>query len=131
MRTHLDVAADNLTLWRENAAQSRELRALQAMRLGAEALSQEDVEKSILSLWPKKQSRGAPARLGEIEEQLAFLQGLLQSHPHEAVWKTLALPALSPPPAAPRVVFLDSMFGREALKCFEKLLPHPDRKSVV
>ena len=125
MRTHLDVAADNLMLWRENTAQSRELRALQAKRLGAEALSQEDVEKSILTLWPKKRGHEAHARLGEIEEQLSFLQGLLQAHPEEAAWKALSLPTLSPPPAAPRVVFLDSIFGREALKCFEKLLPHP------
>ena len=125
MRSLSDIAADNLRLWRESAMQTNELRTLQAQQLGREARTQEDVEKGVRVLRAKKGAASVSARAAEIEEQLGFLQGLLQTHSLAEVAKTLSLPALSPAPAAPRVVFLDSLFGREALKHFERLLLHP------
>ena len=124
MRSLLSTAADNLALWRESTAQTNELRILQAKQLGSEVRSQEEVEKAIRALRPRKTAAGVAARTEEIEEQLAFLQGVLQKLAHTDVLQALSLPTLSPAPTAPRVVFLDSVFGREALKHFEKLLPH-------
>ena len=124
MRNHLNVAADNLRLWRENAATTNELRTLQAAQLGREALTQEAVEQAVRTLWPRKAAATVAARVDEIEEQLAFLTGLMHTHTRADILQALSLPTLSPAPTAPRVVFLDSMFGREALKHFEKLIPH-------
>ncbi len=125
MSTSSSVAADNLALWRESAAQTQELRQIQALLQGREALTRDDVEKAVQTLWPRKSAAGALERAGEIDEQISFVQGLLQTHAHDTLRKTLPLPVLSPAPAAPRVVFLESIFGREALKQFEPLLSHP------
>lgn len=124
MRSLLDTAADNIQLWRESASYSHELRILQAKKLGGEALTQDTVEQAVRALWPRKVGADVPTRVGEMEEQLAFLQGLMGAHAHAEILQALSLPTLSPAPTAPRVVFLDSVFGREALKHFEKLLPH-------
>ena len=124
MRTPLSIAADNLSLWREGAAQTLELRTLQAKQLGEKVLTQEDAEHAIRALWPKKGEKDAVARASEIAEQLAFARGILQAHAHEQILQHLHLPHLSPAPAAPRAVVLDSTFGREALRRFEKLIPH-------
>ncbi len=124
MRSHTEIAADNLALWREGAAQTQELRRIQAHQQGREALTQQDVEQAVRALWPRKSVPDAATRACVIEEQLAFLQGLMQAHSHGDIVNALTLPTLSPPPGAPRVVFLESVFGREALKHFEKLIPH-------
>ena len=121
MDRSLKIAADNLQIWREAAAQNRELRCLQAQYTGRELRLQEDVERALRTLWPKG-SQGASEE--EIAEKLSFLLGILQVHTQEEILGAHALPVLSPAPGAPRVVFLDSVFGREALKHFEKLLPH-------
>ena len=125
MRDLLKIAADNLSLWRESTAQACELRRLQAKRLGEQVLTQERIEESIRILWPRKNESTNAARTEQIEEQLAFLQGILRAHSQADVTRALSLTALSPAPGAPRVVFLESAFAREALKQFEKLLPHP------
>ena len=125
MRTPSGIAADNLALWRENAAQTQELRRIQALLQGRAALTRNDVEKTVSALWPRKGASDALERADEIEEQISFVQGLLQAHAHEALLQALPLPTLSPAPTAPRVVFLESVFGREALKQFDPLLSHP------
>ncbi len=124
MRSLLSTAADNLQLWRESAATANTLRILQAEQLGREMRSQESVEQAVRALWPRRNTATVSTRVGEIEEQLAFLKGLMQIHAHADILQALSLPALSPTPTAPRVVFLDSVFGREALKHFERLIPH-------
>lgn len=122
MDRFLEIAADNLRLWREGAAQAGELCALQAQRTGREIRSQEELEMAAHALWHKEKTRASE---GEIAEKLAFLRGIVQAHAIEEILGALPLPTLSPAPTAPRVVFLDSAFGREALRHFEKLLPHP------
>lgn len=128
----LDVGAENLAIWQEAAGENRELRLLQAERLGI-ALAGAWLEGSLTDLslltLPVPQvphsalvPDAAPfAHTVGVEEQLALCRGFLSVAPFPLCEKEAALPL---PPAAARVVFLDSHFAREALRALSPVLPH-------
>lgn len=125
MSTPLDVAIDNLTLWRESALENRELRLLQAEQMGRAAAKEQLWDSEALrALWRTDEGAGSkciPLHRLTTEEQVAFCRGY---------GKRIASPyaeeePLPPPPAAARVAFLDSYFAREALHRFEAILPLP------
>ncbi len=134
MRDFDRIAADNLSLWQTAAAQSRELCLLQAYECGkragesCRAGSIQDRAALRMECPDLPTAAQVPpctgfARFLSIEEQIAFCRGLLQTYPDFSGEERA--PALPPPPASPKVAFLDSFFGREALRRFEGLLPHP------
>ncbi len=126
------VGAQNLALWQGTTGQSRELRLLQAERLGAccaTAWQQGELsDPSALTLPTPSIPHEALvpdatpfAHAAGVEEQLAFCRGYLTVAPFPLCEKEAPLP---PPPAAARVVFLDSYFAREALHALSPVLPH-------
>lgn len=132
MRSVWESANDNLALWREAAADTEELKLLQEEALGRACAtewqkSRTEAEKGGAPLaFPLPRTKDAPspfARASIIEEQMAFLRGFLDVCP-DFLQETRDPPP-SPAPAAPRVVFLESFFGREALRRFEAVLPLP------
>ena len=127
MRDPFATAADNLTLWHEAAAENRELCLLQAEQLGRDSAHRTPREIRELARQLFTHFHGAQdaaARAALIGGQIAFLQGLLQNPPPLLGEGADGLLVYEAAPAAPRVVFLDSFFGREALHRFEALLPH-------
>lgn len=134
MRSIFESGADNLALWRECAKDASELKRLQQHALGrasAEEWKKESAhaEKGGAPLafpLPRLKEESSPAaRAAIIEEQIAFLRGFLAVCPDFLQETQDSSPAPGAPPAAPRVVFLESFFGREALHRFEAVLPHP------
>ncbi len=128
----LEIAAKNLALWQKSAGENRELRLLQAQRLGAHCAAawQEDelTDPSVLTLpspvLPHSPlvANGAPlSHAMGVEEQIAFCRGYLSVAPFPLCEKETPLP---PPPPAARVVFPDSYFAREALHALSPVLPH-------
>lgn len=123
MRDPIACAKDNLELWREAASENRELRLLQSEKLGEEIAKDFSADSTpVPLLWHSGECADILTRVVHIEEQIAFLRGFL----HGCDYRPEALlqeKAHAPAPAAPRVVFLDSFFGREALRRFEAVLP--------
>ena len=125
MKAPLEVAIDNLTLWREDALENRELRLLQAEQMG-KAAAKEDLWDStaLRALWSASKGEGksqTPLHQMTTEEQVAFCRGY---------GKRLVSPfaeeePLPPAPSAPRVAFFDSYFAREALRRFKAIIPLP------
>ncbi len=120
MRELKPVALDNLALWQRAALENTELRLLQATRLGEALGSEQTLDREELRLEPIEQ--GALAAHLTAQEQVALCRGLLRSCP-DLFAERQSTPAS--PPAAPKVAFLDSTFGREALRRFRRVLPHP------
>lgn len=125
MRDPIACARDNLSLWQEAACENRELRLLQSESLGREIAKSFSADGAPLPLlWHTGEKQDVFARVMHTEEQIAFLRGFLQSCDYRPE-TLLQGEAHAPAPAAPRVVFLDSFFGREALRRFEAVLPLP------
>ncbi len=123
MRSLAEVAADNLQLWRESGAQALSLCLLQQEELGRAAAKEWLSEKK--PLLPPAVHEDAPcARAGLVEEQIAFLRGFLSVVPDFSAHEIQELSPALPAPNAPRVAFLDSEIGRDALRRFEVVLPH-------
>lgn len=128
----LDVGAENLSAWQEAAGENRELRLLQAEQLGI-ALARSHQGKtlsdpSVLTLPLPKAPHSALvpnatlfSHVMGVEEQIALCRGYLSVAPFPLCEKEAELPL---PPAAARVVFLDSYFAREALHALSPVLPH-------
>ncbi len=126
------VGAQNLAVWQEAAGENRALRLLQAERLGAwyatawqqgELLDPVSLTLPLPSIPHEALVPDATpfAHAVGVEEQLAFCRGYLSVAPFPLCEKEVPLP---PPPAAARVVFLDSYFAREALHALSPVLPH-------
>ena len=123
MRTLTDVAADNLLLWRENTEQALALRLLQQEQLGA--VAGEAWLRDKKPPQPPTIAQNTPlARAALVEEQIAFLRGFLAVAPDFPARELQELSPTFPAPNAPRVAFLDSTIGRDALRRFECVLPH-------
>ncbi|MBQ9777898.1 MAG: hypothetical protein IJW22_03130 [Clostridia bacterium] len=126
MKAPLEVAIDNLSLWREAAAENRELRLLQAEQMGKAAAKDQLWDSTALrALWSFPEGKpprdALPLHEMTTEEQVAFCRGY---------GKRIASPyaeeePLPPAPPAARVAFFDSFFAREALRRFESVLPLP------
>ncbi len=123
MRSLAEVAADNLAFWRESGAQSRSLCLLQEEELGR-AAAKEWLSEKKPPLPPVIHADTPCARAGLVEEQIAFLRGFLSVIPDFSARELQELTPTLPAPNAPRVAFLDSEIGRDALHCFEPVLPH-------
>lgn len=123
MRDLFETAADNLALWRESSRQSLALRLLQQQVLGR-AAAEAYLQEKKLPVPPAAQSDSACARVELVEEQIAFLRGFLAVVPNFFEAELKELSPTTPAPNAPRVAFLDSAIGREALRRFECVLPH-------
>ena len=123
MRALTDVAADNLALWRENSARTLALRLLQQQELGRDA-ARDWIDEKKAPLPPRATAKTAAARAALVEEQIAFLRGFLSVAPDFVKQELQDLTPALPAPNAPRVAFLDSAIGRDALRHFECVLPH-------
>lgn len=128
------TARENLAIWRESAANNRELCLLQAYELGKAYgraaggnLFQDRAALMLPQPEPRAQKPGLPhtfdTKSSTVEEQMAFCRGLLEIAPNCLQEEAPLL--LLPPPASPKVAFLDSYFAREALRRFEEVLSHP------
>lgn len=128
----LDVGANNLATWQAAAGENREQRLLQATQLGItlakafEGGALADPSALTLPLPQVPHSALVPdtdafAHALGVEEQIALCRGYLSVAPFPLCEKEAELP---PPPAAARVVFLDSYFAREALHALSPVLPH-------
>ncbi len=128
------VSGENLRIWRESTANAHELCLLQAYELGRAYgraadgnLFQNRAE--LMLPCPEPRDRGTlpfppvDATRFTVEEQVAFCRGLLALSPN-CLQEEAPAPLL-PPPASPKVAFLDSYFAREALHRFEAVLSHP------
>ncbi len=123
MRSPESVAADNLCLWHESGAHSLALCLLQQQERGRAAAASWLKEKTPPQ--PPVIEKNAPcARAALVEEQIAFLRGFLSAAPDFCAQELLDLTPALPAPNAPYVAFLDSEIGRDALRCFERVLPH-------
>ncbi len=123
MRSLEGVAADNLRLWQESGAQAPALCLLQQEELGR-AAGAAWLEEKKPPLPPVTEKAGPCARAGLVEEQIAFLRGFLSVVPDFCAQELQDLSPIAPAPNAPRVAFLDSEIGRDALRRFEVVLPH-------
>ena len=123
MRSLREVAADNLAIWRESGAQSLSLCLLQQEALG-HAAAKEWLSDKTPPTPPEMKKNTPSARAGAVEEQIAFLRGFLSATPDFATQELQDLSPALPAPNAPRVAFLDSEIGRDALRRFECVLPH-------
>ena len=117
------VIADNRSLWHTTACESGELCLLQARRLGEERAMQHEQLQEMQEMLASPLDGQALSRHLSVLEQLSFCQGLLEQRPSLAEQEGQA--PLPPSPASPKVAFLDSAFGREALRRFKAVLPHP------
>ena len=120
MRSPKEIAADNLALWHESSAHSHALCLLQQQELGRAAAKEWLKEKTP----PAIHADAACTRAELVEEQIAFLRGFLAVAPDFGAQERSELSPSLPAPNAPRVAFLDSEIGREALRRFECVLPH-------
>ena len=123
MRSLAEVAADNLALWRENGAHSLALCLLQEEQLGRAAAVEWLTEKKP-PIPPMAQTDSPAARAALVEEQIAFLRGFLSAAPDFSAQEIQDLTPTLPAPNAPRVAFLESEIGRDALRRFDAVLPH-------
>ena len=123
MRDLIETATDNLKLWRESSRQALALRLLQQQELGR-AAAEAYLREKRLPTPPTAEVDSACARAELVEEQIAFLQGFLSAVPNFSEAELKELSPMLPAPNAPRVAFLDSAIGRDALRRFECVLPH-------
>ena len=123
MRDLIEIATDNLKLWRESGRQALALRLLQQQELGC-AAAEAYLREKRLPTPPTAEVDSACARAELVEEQIAFLQGFLSAVPNFSEAELKELSPMLPAPNAPRVAFLDSAIGRDALRRFECVLPH-------
>lgn len=125
MRDFYKIAAQNIALWQAAAAENRTLRLLQFTQWGR--MAAEDFAKGgfrdAKDLAPHLHAQ-FPTQTPEAAEQIAFCRGFLERYP-QFLREEESAGQLPPAPAAPRVVFFDSFFSREALRRFEVLLPLP------
>ena len=112
------IAAENLSVWREAAAQNRELRHLQIGQMAKEVAAATDaVAEPSPSLLPnvlRERDDDATPLEDRVAERLAFCKALLAAAPH------LLPPSISgkEPPAAPRVAVLSGPVFSLALSRF-------------
>lgn len=124
-----DTLKDNLRLWREAAADNRELRLLAVMEAAKASAADLSAERTLdTDLWHSPLSAQPTAdeafhRATVLDEQLAFCRTLLSIIPHfpheEESGDTIA-----PFPTAPRVATLEGEFFAEALRSFSSVVPH-------
>ncbi len=124
------IIADNLRTWRTASADIRELRLLGALDAGRRLamLTPSDALPDP-SFLPAEELPNTPL-VGDpdaflhtlaVEEQIAFCRGFLSVRP---LTPTGDEEQGAPPPAAPRIAFLESPFAREALRTLGRILPH-------
>ena len=130
-----ETESDNLTLWNDALLSLHELCQLQCLQMGREAgaLWQrgEDIRKETLRL-PRPLCREGQHPVSvqalldvmETQQRLAFCRGFSEHCPSLLQESEPPLPPIPPPPA-PRVVFWDNYFGREALRRFRTVIPMP------
>ena len=129
-----DIIKDNLRLWRDAAAENRELRLLAVMDAAKSAATDwsnghtNDVGAGLFSLPQPPASPLLPfqdlfIRAMTLDEQLAFCRTLLSiapHFPHEEENGEISAPF----PTAPRVATLGGEFFTEALRGFATVIPH-------
>lgn len=127
------IISENLALWREAAAENRELRLLAVTEAASKAAAEWEAGEADPATWrimPPSLSASplvppvAPfAEMLALDEQLAFcraLRALCPRFPHENEESEVPLPF----PAAPRVAMPNGDFFTEALDSFSAVIPH-------
>lgn len=118
------IAAENLAIWREAAADNRELRLLQLQELArsvAHTLSPDtELTPSSMKLPFDPTPENGFTRAMRIDEQISFCRELLDAHPALVQEGDM----LTAPPASPRIACLAGSMFSKAWERFSPLLPN-------
>lgn len=121
MNDRKQVPADNLTLWRQQAAENRELRHLQIAAIAREVAASENGAESPYNVpeLPVTVATDSFSAALAVDEKLAFCREVLSERPDFVAMGETS----PPPPACPRVARLAGEIFSRAAHAFSPVLP--------